>query len=284
MHGAPLPAEAPASAAGVLLVVPRIRAARRDAAEILCGATLIAPDVVLTAAHCTSVHLDQRDGRVMSRQIYFSLQENVAGVMAAQVAGLPNTAQVAETCTHPQFSHQEDGRLVGLGQTHDLAVLRLVAPMLGAPLQPLIGPDQVHELYRRRDVSIVGYGASWGGAAGAGSIGLRRQAASIINALGPFEMQVGAPGRVARRCHGDSGGPTLFLLQGRSFGQEVQVGVGAHTYDEHDCLNGQVDTRVDRYLGWISLLQDLWRQGRRGASCVLEVPVAPRGHGSDPHF
>ncbi len=82
-----------------------------------------------------------------------------------------------------------------------------------------------------------------------GTVGEKVCAASFINELGAFEMQIGDTG--ARKCHGDSGGPTYLEVDAGDSSSLRVIGVTSRAYDESDCLKGGVDTRVDAWLDWI---------------------------------
>jgi trypsin len=102
-----------------------------------CGATLVAPTKVLTAAHCmATTHADQV--RV------------VAGRDDKQ-SGAGETSTVSSAWVSPEFE--------GVGRGTDLAVLTLATPSTRTPL-PLAGPGD-EGLYRDgRAAQVYGWGAT----------------------------------------------------------------------------------------------------------------------------
>lgn len=108
-------------------VVIRLRDAAVDRRyEYFCGATLITPDTVLTAAHCLDkVNRERNDGLHYRRggRIENGVVEVVYG--AANLLAVPsaNVRQVKEIILHPDYRSVEGG--------HDIAIIRLVQPING---------------------------------------------------------------------------------------------------------------------------------------------------------
>lgn len=93
--------------------------------KYMCTGALIAPDLVLTAAHCL---YDPHSGQpVDPTSIRFE-----AGLDGAQAAAL---RQVARAVTHPQYRYRPQG-IHQIGS--DLAVLKLSHPISRSHVQPLI--------------------------------------------------------------------------------------------------------------------------------------------------
>lgn len=91
--------------------------------KYMCTASLIAPNLVLTAAHCL---FDARSGRRISpREIKFEAGLHGRRSKAARTA--------AKAVLHPLYVHKTRGA-AQLG--HDLAVLRLETPISAAQIQP----------------------------------------------------------------------------------------------------------------------------------------------------
>lgn len=93
------------------------------AGQNMCTGALIAPNLVLTAAHCL---YDQKSGRaVKPRSIKFEAGLNGRHVKAAR--------KVSKVVVHPEYRFQLHGQ-TQLG--HDIAVLRLDRPISSSEIQP----------------------------------------------------------------------------------------------------------------------------------------------------
>jgi hypothetical protein len=226
----------------------------------LCSSTLIAPDVVLLAAHCV-------DPEALNYSMTFGFGETEILAMGwtreadltywteDMGTGFPDDAvPVTEARYHADFDIQ--ALEVGLGENHDIALLFLAEPVLDVPLGVLPTVEEAAQMTEGAPVTVVGWGQQV--ATGlfepppAGTYGIKQQGESTIAGLGSYEMQIGAEVSDVRKCHGDSGGPTFFDVDAASVGKTRVVGVTSHAYDETDCNEtGGVDTRVDAYLDWI---------------------------------
>jgi secreted trypsin-like serine protease len=139
-----------------------------------CGATLIAPDVAVTAAHCVRGHDT------------FAVGFGEAGSAAP--------IRVVKTMRHPEYP--------GGGFRHDVAVLVLESNAGIAALE--IAPPQVGAFAR-----FIGYGRTTEGPKGApgGWTYERKQETEEI--VGADMLDVWTHGVDGGTCFGDSGGPLL---------------------------------------------------------------------------
>jgi hypothetical protein len=212
----------------------------RDAAgvhynhDVGCTGVLIAPDVVLTAGHCTggvrSVILDSTDYLVPGEEI---------GV--AQQIEYPNS-----------------------WSTYDIGVLLLEEAALTAPR--MIAQDCILEdyLYDGAPVTIVGYGATdiWGTEYDTKLIEAATTVAdhdcsdisSGCNRSVSPGGELGAAGGGIDACFGDSGGP-LYLNTPEG---DFVVGVVSRAYDYvyAPCEEGGIWVRPDAVLDWIEEVSD----------------------------
>jgi protease YdgD len=108
-----------------------------------CTATLIAPDLVLTAAHCV---YDPRSGEVLAPQeITFK-----AGLRKGQIAARRTIVQIE---AHPKYDPKS--QITPENIRHDVALLRLQKPIPTSELDPFV----LHETrVSSGPVSIVSYG------------------------------------------------------------------------------------------------------------------------------
>ncbi len=114
----------------------------RTGAGYTCTGTLVAPDKVLTAAHCVSLQFDK--GPSAARNLIF--QAGKSGTSVVEVKG------VARISYHPGY---EPGAGLRNNIPHDIAVLHLVAPMEKVTPMPIA---KVHE--RVETVSYLAHRAN----------------------------------------------------------------------------------------------------------------------------
>jgi secreted trypsin-like serine protease len=151
----------------------------------LCAGTLVAPDVVVTAAHCVVDQSDVSNLRV------------VRGLTAT----LPlQEVQVVAFDPHPDFC--EEGCPDDL---RDFAWLRLAEPVNAKLPRFALSQAEWDDLVGKgRPVELVGYGE-----AETGNDGRKRKVTSAITGFlaGGRELWAGADGKDS--CRGDSGGPAF---------------------------------------------------------------------------
>ena len=196
-----------------------------------CTGTLIAPTVVLTAAHCVDPQLG---GDVL---VGFTLDHDT-------VTAPPVMKNAIGKRAHPQFDLQADIQ-PGLGHWYDIGLVFLAAPIEDVPPVKLPRPDDGALLAADGDIHIVGYGRI---SNETNDVGVMYDADTKLVSLNEWELQIAAGGGQPQNCHGDSGGPGLFDVGGAT----RVVGTVSRSFDlSGECLNGGVDTRVDAYLDWI---------------------------------
>ena len=194
--------------------------------SFFCTGTLIAPDAVLTAAHCIE------PGSAPA----FTFAHDTRG----QVTALAGRSAVV----HPSF--QLDRQLGSGPQTYfDIAVVTLMQPV--TTVRPTLLPSaaEVAMLTVGRELELVGYGQTRDGDPGSGAV--KHHGRAPIVAVGATELQISQPGSI-QNCYGDSGGPALVDLGG---GHRVVGVVSRGATDSPRCNEGGLDTRVDAYLAWI---------------------------------
>ncbi len=229
--------------------------------SMLCSGTLIAPDVVLAAAHCNLSLLGMPYKKVW---YYFSLSLDVSEFGDRGVELPPQTTGIATVVPHPKFVL--DHVSPGLGHGNDIALMYLKKPIYDVLPSSLITAEEVGVLRPGQPVAIAGYGRRHNFEYDNDS-GVKYHGITAINRVGRDEMQVSRGDPQPHKCHGDSGGPTFMAIGHKGKPTRLAlIGVTSHAFDTSDCLNGGVDTRVDRYLPWIyNDMRRACRDGRRPA-------------------
>lgn len=190
---------------------------------VLCTSTVIAPKVVLMAAHC--VHPDTAGT---------GLDFNVLLAPDLTDPNKPSPrVHVKEVHYDPMFDAKN------LPGGHDIAVALLDEAVTITPIpwnraalaQSLVG----------QPARIVGYGLNDGfGQKGAG---IKRQATVKLNS---FDNNLVKTGNFFKGiCSGDSGGPVLMKINNK------ETVVGVNSFGLIFCLGEGLSTRVDRYVSFV---------------------------------
>ncbi len=196
-----------------------------------CTGTLIAPTVVLTAAHCLDPQVTM--GLLPSA---FTFKHDTLGSTQPSIA-------VTSSMMHEQFDISSGGG--GLMPWFDIGLVFLAAPADGVTPMKMPTPAEAAMLGVGTDLELVGYGQTTD--EDPQSTGVKFHARTKVIEIIPSEMRVSTGNPDPQNCHGDSGGPAIATL---GDGQRT-VGVVSRSYNSGQCDNGGVDTRVDAYLTWI---------------------------------
>ncbi len=221
----------------------------------ICSSTLIAPDVVLTAAHCVDPYaLTYGYGDLLDGSYGWTTEADLTMYDGTADRDLPAGSGTSFDWTmHPDWNMNALG--MGLAQNSDIALVFLAEPLLD--VQPAILPtaEEAAAIEEGLEVVVVGWGQQsatdmWE-TPPAGSIQIKQMGTSHVAEVADYEFQVGKVESDVRKCHVDSGGPS-FAMIGEGDEPMRLVGVTSHAYDTTDCFEtGGVDTRVDFYLEWI---------------------------------
>lgn len=196
-----------------------------------CTGSLIASDIVLTAAHCLMEKPAMNQVRVM-----FWAQ-----------AKKRHRVRVHSYAAHPGF-RRNGNRAV----PHDLALIRLLdAPPEGFGPAELL-PDS--SVLRPGDpVVVAGFGRRKADDPESMDF-LHRATASVLKVFSSKELLIDS--RAGGTCLGDSGGPAFYVKSGRYFLYGV-IGSG-----DADCAIDEIHTRIDAYRDWIEKTVRVLRQAR----------------------
>ncbi|MFT7519666.1 MAG: MYXO-CTERM domain-containing protein [Kiritimatiellia bacterium] len=224
---------------------------------LMCSSTLIAPDVVLLAAHCVDREaIEATGGQLDELDFYWSKQIDLTAYAGGEANAVPIDAVHGwDAPMHPGWAGIA-GVQVGIAINNDVALLFLNEAQLDVPYAYLITSDEGPQVVSDAPVTIVGWGhqqqiGQWEQPP-PGSTGIKHVAETFIGAVGQTEIQIGRAAEEGRKCHGDSGGPTFMEVVTDSTVTTRLIGVTSHAFDETDCNEkGGVDTRVDFYLDWI---------------------------------
>lgn len=182
-----------------------------------CTATLVAPNVLVTAAHCIA------DATASS----VAWVNNTSTPSTSAPSAASGWRRVKTLAKHPKYPQP----YANLG--YDCAVLVLESPVDGVtpkayrktPLANGVG----------RAARIVGYGNT-NGSAGTGS-GTKRQLATRVKAVRDGILTIGERGHVS--CQGDSGGPAFIEEDG------VEVIAGVSSYGDIGCVESGSYARTE---------------------------------------
>ena len=151
-----------------------------------CGATLIAPDRVLTAGHCVE------ELRTADLRVYVGARRRTRGTL--RYDGRP--VRAADVASHPRYRGIGRG-----GPTADAAVIRLAEPVTDVPTVTLAGRDDSAMTGGGDLASVVGWGITRA----------TLRAAPLATSLRKGELRVLAP-RTCERIYGGGGGFRRSLM------------------------------------------------------------------------
>jgi V8-like Glu-specific endopeptidase len=209
----------------------------------MCSGTLIAPSVILTAAHCVTP--EEPDKTFANYQAQFGTVFSL---------GAPQTYKVISTAAHPKYSSET--------KDYDVAVMLLDREVKGVPLLPVA--KSIPSLVGRA-LTHVGWGFTSPDGQGWGT----KRSASIPVKQQLSHQLTSGNGGTSSDCRGDSGGPALLA----SNGAEVVVGIAST--GTKDCNGDMQSFRPDAAADFIAkfapnALEDL-------AGGAQPPPPAPNG-------
>jgi secreted trypsin-like serine protease len=197
-----------------------------------CTGSLIAPKVILTAAHC-----------VHSKALGFKPKAFFA-VNAKQALSVPANQRLAveRAVANPSFAPGADG-----SSPNDVAVIILKQALTIKPIA--INHDSIDDA-NGATARIVGYGITSDG--DTASANTKRAATVRISKIAALSFLVG-DGKTTQ-CHGDSGGPVFMNMDGET----RIIGLSWRTVDAQGSCSaaGSLATRVDKVSAFIDTFLD----------------------------
>lgn len=210
-----------------------------------CSGALIAPNVILTAGHCT-------DGAVAAR-VWF--HEIVQGNPEYPFGGA-TSVEAAEIYTHPNFCIGCGNGLPGFA-THDVGVIILDEPVDMDEYAELPEAGDVDELKNKTDLDLVGYGVqeqqhgggppSWTGLRNRLYAPSEMVSGKFVHSDEFMRITLNPGGGTGGTCFGDSGGPNLLG------GTNTVLAVCSYGTN-YNCAGVGYSSRVDiaEILNWIN--------------------------------
>lgn len=217
--------------------------------RLICTATLIAPDVGLTAAHCLKTP--------QFGSLGFTLDIDASN-------GTEDVVDISFAHMHPDFDDRVDP-YVDLAIRNDIGVFILKEPMPNAPIEQIDELPFDTALDPGNELAMCGYG--WP-AYSSGSLGLKRDANVLVDRTDAFEFST-APAN-PQPCNGDSGAP-LFVdtPEGRRI-----VGVVSRAMGRSErCDTGAIITRVAPYSQWIAFASTDRTEGCNAGGTASLLPL-----------
>ncbi|HNS97622.1 MAG TPA: trypsin-like serine protease [Polyangiaceae bacterium] len=203
-----------------------------------CTGTLVAPTVVITAAHC----LEDWWGTPLS----INEIRIVYGYTNPQTAPSSELRTLASLHPHPNYAPNASTDSDGLGKTNDIGVVVLNEPIANGVTTPILPENMVDSvLVPGSQVHVVGYGIN----------NINTWASGILyKAITPYirhiswEMLAGSPGN-PDSCNGDSGGPAYMEVGGALY----LVGVTSRAWKKSQkmCGDGGIYTIASAHLTWL---------------------------------
>lgn len=199
--------------------------------HMVCTATLIAPDVAITAGHCVN-------HKPAFGTFSFTLDTDASD-------GFTDPVPVSITHTHPDFDDGVDD-FVDLSVRNDLGILLLDYPITSVTPERIELPSDRYTMKPGDELAMTGYGRIvWH----TPTLPVKRVGEIIVDRVEDHEFSTAAAD--PQPCLGDSGAPMFQTLPD---GSRVIVGIVSRAMGRSVmCDTGAIITRVKPYSEWIFL-------------------------------
>jgi secreted trypsin-like serine protease len=198
--------------------------------QYICSGSIIAQDLILTAAHCIAED-PSKPVPANQMKIIFGTHANQPGAAVRQVVSY---------VVNPGWTYA-----IQQADAHDIALIRIQGA-IPPGFAPAILPTSALNLSPGTTTILAGYGVTNGQHPSFATTGtLRKVAVSIIGQYGSTEVEVDGSHHKGS-CGGDSGGPA-FVLQNGNY-----VLWGLTSRGDEACVMDGIYTRVDAYFDFLN--------------------------------
>lgn len=198
-----------------------------------CTATLVSPNVLVTAAHCVDGYMTK--DRLSSEKVTAAFGSDYSKPLFQPIV-----------ITHAAYPNDEERAFDAVTLRHDIAVLYLKNPVSFRGILPAELHDGTPSWQQIKSLGTMLVFVGFGYDALAGEkkvLGIKRRASWAISGYDKYAVSFSTPG--TNTCNGDSGGPA-FLEDSKSRVLAALTSGG----DNLACTYG-FDTRIDAYLDWL---------------------------------
>jgi hypothetical protein len=222
---------------------------KQDGGDYVSSGTLIAPSVIVTAAHCLEEPTDTKN-RIESLVV-------IAGANNIDAAGSDQIYVATHVLPHPDAFKPDEKDNTGLGAEHDIALLLTDRPVTGVSVMPILPEDMLDDvLTDGTTFTIAGYGrrsVDGDGKSDPTEDGLHYVGSTKLVKRSDSEFLAGGKDQ-GDSCPGDSGGPA-YVKVGDKLYLAGLVSRGRADFDV-DCGEGGIYTLIPAFLEWIEAAEN----------------------------